>query len=170
MDWDVSVKRFGRVRCYLPFLIVGQFALRMGVLKSLRIREATNQEKPAHRFKLDSGNIEVVELVSVHEAIPFILMWVGSTCGGSASVWTVHAGRTVRLILNAPSQLPWPGRVSGLYCGSSVLDAVDTHYQDGVLTFDHAQGDMQWYAYFAPYTYEQHLDLLSACQTSGSLR
>ena len=25
---------------------------------------------------------------------------------------------------------------------------------------------MQWYAYFAPYTHEQHLDLLATCQLS----
>ena len=44
---------------------------------------------------------------------------------------------------------------------------VDTTFDDGILTIEHApEGQMQWYAYFAPYTHEQHLDLLAHCQLS----
>ena len=64
----------------------------MGVLKSLRIREATNQVGASRRSarppnqenhamhidsNFDSGNIEVVELVSVHEADLRIRLDVG---------------------------------------------------------------------------------------------
>ena len=45
---------------------------------------------------------------------------------------------------------------------------VDTTFEGGVLTIEHIpEAQMQWYAYFAPHTHEQHLDLLTECQLSG---
>ena len=44
---------------------------------------------------------------------------------------------------------------------------VETNYHEGVLTIEHCpEGQLQWYAYFAPHTHEQHLDLLAHCQLS----
>ena len=44
---------------------------------------------------------------------------------------------------------------------------VNTHYQDGVLTFDHADDyDQVWYSFFTPYSWERHQDLIAWAQTS----
>ena len=44
---------------------------------------------------------------------------------------------------------------------------METHYADGVLTIEHQpEGELQWYAYFAPHSHEQHLQLLAECQQS----
>ena len=42
---------------------------------------------------------------------------------------------------------------------------VDTHYADGVLTLQHdVECDTIWFAYFAPYSMEQHQDLIAWAQ------
>jgi len=44
---------------------------------------------------------------------------------------------------------------------------VDTDYRDGQLIIEHThQHEVIYYAYFAPYSYERHLDLLQFCQSS----
>ena len=48
---------------------------------------------------------------------------------------------------------------------------VPSHYHDGQLFFDHgAQYDQVWYAYFAPYSWERHLDVLAWAQQSANCR
>lgn len=43
---------------------------------------------------------------------------------------------------------------------------IDTHYQDGVLHFSiDAESDVIWFAYFTPYTLQQHAMLISECAT-----
>ena len=45
---------------------------------------------------------------------------------------------------------------------------VPTHYEDGVLTIEHTPlAGSVYYAYFEPYSYEQHLNLLGDAQGSG---
>jgi murein tripeptide amidase MpaA len=44
---------------------------------------------------------------------------------------------------------------------------VDTDYADGVLTIRHTpRADVVWYAYFAPYSWEQHQALIGRCAVS----
>lgn len=44
---------------------------------------------------------------------------------------------------------------------------VDTEYDGQVLTIDHVpEYDSVYYAYFAPYSYERHMDLIHQCQLS----
>ena len=46
-----------------------------------------------------------------------------------------------------------------------------TTFENGVLEFHHTpEADLQWYAYFAPYSYERHLDLLSWAQEGEGVR
>jgi len=73
-------------------------------------------------------------------------------------------------ILNA-GQASYPKAWDGYRVCTSVdrqtWTRVDTRFSGGVLTIEHTPvGQMQWYAYFAPHTHEQHLDLLSECQLS----
>ena len=120
----------------------------------------------------DSGNIEVVDIGEGNQAELRIRL----DAGGEHMQWFYFRADGVRgeecrfSILNA-GQASYPKAWDGCRICTSVdrqtWTRVDTTYSDGVLTFEHAPwGDMQWYAYFAPYTHEQHLDLLSACQTS----
>jgi murein tripeptide amidase MpaA len=45
---------------------------------------------------------------------------------------------------------------------------VPTHYEDGVLTIEHTPlSNSVYYAYFEPYSYEQHLNLIGHAQGSG---
>ena len=45
---------------------------------------------------------------------------------------------------------------------------VDTSYEDGILTINHTPlAGSVYYAYFEPYSYEQHLNLLGDAQSSG---
>ena len=120
----------------------------------------------------DSGNIEVVDLVGDHQADLRIRL----DAGGEHMQWfhfRVDGARgedcTFRILNAAKASYPkaWDGCRVCTSVDRQSWTRVDTDYRDGVLSFGHApEGDMQWYAYFAPYTYEQHLDLLSACQTS----
>ncbi len=48
---------------------------------------------------------------------------------------------------------------------------VDTYYDGTELTIQHrAEADTVWFAYFAPYSREQHHDLVAACQASPVCR
>ncbi|NVK44402.1 MAG: carboxypeptidase family protein [Oceanospirillaceae bacterium] len=48
---------------------------------------------------------------------------------------------------------------------------VPTRYQDGELVIEHTPGqDSLYYAYFAPYAFERHLDLIARAAQSGRVR
>jgi murein tripeptide amidase MpaA len=48
---------------------------------------------------------------------------------------------------------------------------VETSYEGGALVIRHRpEGDLQWYAYFAPYSLERHAYLLARCQGSPMAR
>lgn len=43
---------------------------------------------------------------------------------------------------------------------------VDTHYDNGTLTIEHTpENQFTWFAYFAPYSYDRHLDLIAWAQS-----
>ena len=120
----------------------------------------------------DSGNIEVVELRPGHRAD----LRIKKDAGDEHRQWFYFRVDGVRdqpctlRILNA-GQASYPKAWDGYRVCTSVdrqtWTRVDTHFADGVLTIEHTPvGQMQWYAYFAPHTHEQHLDLLSKCQRS----
>ena len=121
----------------------------------------------------DSGNIEIVEFVGEHQAD----LRIRKDVGGEHMQWFYFRVDGARdqpcrfRILNA-GKASYPNAWSGYRVCSSVdrqtWTRVDTHYSDGVLTIDHTPaGQLQWYAYFAPHTHEQHLDLLAMCQRTG---
>jgi murein tripeptide amidase MpaA len=68
-------------------------------------------------------------------------------------------------ILNAgTSAYPfgWPGYRTRASVDLVEWPMIDTRYEDGVLSFDWAgDGDLAWFAYFAPYTMEMHHRLVA---------
>ena len=61
----------------------------------------------------------------------------------------------------------WPDYRARFSTDRKVWRLAETSYEDGVLTIRHtSDADVVWFAYFAPYSHEQHLDLLARCQNS----
>ena len=120
----------------------------------------------------DSGNIEVVKIFERYQAD----LQIRKDAGDQHMQWfyfRVDAAKgqpCVLRILNAgKSSYPnaWEGYRACTSIDRQTWTRVDTIIEDGVLTIRHQpESDMQWYAYFAPHTHEQHLDLLAACQLS----
>jgi len=120
----------------------------------------------------DSGNIEVIAVSDSNRAD----LRIRKDAGDEHMQWfyfRVDGARdedcTLR-ILNA-GQASYPKAWDGYRVCTSIdrqtWTRVDTSFEDGVLTIEHRpEGQMQWYAYFAPHTHEQHLELLSECQFS----
>lgn len=118
----------------------------------------------------DGGNIRVVaiegagddwrcDLEIVHDHQSDFFQWFYFRAAGLAGK------RVTFRILNAGrSAYPfgWPGYRTR---ASTDLDAwrqIDTRYDGGVLSFDWTgQGDLAWFAYFAPYTMEMHARLIA---------
>ena len=74
---------------------------------------------------------------------------------------------TFRIINAGETSYPnaWNGYRVCTSVDRQIWTRVDTSFEDGVLTIEHRpEGQLQWYAYFAPHTHEQHLDLLAQCQ------
>jgi len=74
---------------------------------------------------------------------------------------------TFRILNAGDASYPnaWEGYRVCTSTDREVWTRVDTSFDEGVLTIEHRpEGQMQWYAYFAPHTHEQHLDLLAECQ------
>ncbi|KQT32339.1 hypothetical protein ASG29_11085 [Sphingomonas sp. Leaf412] len=118
----------------------------------------------------DGGNIRVVgiaedgdaaridlEIVRDHESDFF--QWFYFRAAGLA-------GRraTFRILNAGRSAYPggWPGYRTRASTDLDVWRTTDTRYEDGILSFDWA-GDtpVAWFAYFAPYTMEQHQRLIA---------
>ena len=65
----------------------------------------------------------------------------------------------------------WPGYRACASYDRETWFRVDTDFADGVLTISHApEHDTVWYAYFAPYSMEQHQDLIAWAQTCEGVR
>lgn len=114
----------------------------------------------------DGGNIRVVaiegdrvdlEIVRDHQSDFF--QWFYFRVAGA------HGRRLTFRILNAgQSAYPfgWPGYKTRASTDRLHWRMIDTAYDDGVLSFDYAvEGQLAWFAYFAPYTMEMHHDLVA---------
>ena len=120
----------------------------------------------------DSGNIEVVDITGgVHAKLR-----IRKDAGDEHMQWFYFrvdgaAGKACTLQIINAGDASYPRAWNGYRVCTSVdrenWTRVDTEFEDGVLTIAHMpEAQMQWYAYFAPHTHEQHLDLLAQCQLS----
>lgn len=114
----------------------------------------------------DSGNIRVVairdgtvdlEIVRDHQSDFY--QWFHFRVAGVR-------GQTVRFrIVNAGGAayaFGWPGYRARASVDRRNWRMIDTHYDNGVLSFDWTgESDLVWFAYFAPYTMEMHADLIA---------
>ncbi|WBH17360.1 M14 family metallopeptidase [Sphingomonas radiodurans] len=114
----------------------------------------------------DSGNIRLLaidgdridlEIVKDHQSDFF--QWFYFRVAGAA-------GRqlTFRIVNSGGSAYPfgWPGYRTRASTDRRSWRMIDTRYADGVLEFDwSAEAPIAWFAYFAPYTMEQHADLIA---------
>ena len=120
----------------------------------------------------DSGNIEVVEMTEDN----IVNLHIKKDAGDEHMQWFyfrldgAQGKRCTLRILNAgDASFPdaWDGYRVCTSADRQTWTRVDTDYTGGILTISHqVEAQMQWYAYFAPHTHEQHLDLLAECQLS----
>ena len=122
----------------------------------------------------DSGNIEVVELDGNRAELR-----IRKDVGDEHMQWfyfRVDGARdeacTLRILNAGEASYPkaWQGYRVCTSLDRQTWTRVDTSFEAGVLTIQHRpEGQMQWYAYFAPHTHEQHLQLLTECQLSDTV-
>ncbi len=121
----------------------------------------------------DSGNIDVVSLSESGDAA-LEIRW---DAGGEHRQWfhfRLDGARgtacTLRIV-NAGETSYAHAWENYRVCSSSdrkTWERVDTTYENGELIIRHTpDADLQWYAYFAPHSHEEHLDLLAFCQGTG---
>jgi murein tripeptide amidase MpaA len=120
----------------------------------------------------DGGNIRVVgqdgdtvDLEIVHDKDSDFYQWFFFRAAGVR-------GRkiTYRIVNCAGSAYPggWPGYRARVSHDLEDWRQAETSYADGVLTFsDTADGDLAWFAYFAPYTWERHTQLIARTAAKG---
>jgi murein tripeptide amidase MpaA len=124
----------------------------------------------------DSGNIEVIDASnpsSVRLAIrPDVgnehLQWFHFRVTGVQGLpLTLHIENAGKC--SYPDG--WPDYQARFSTDRKVWRLAETTYENGVLTIRHtADADVVWFAYFAPYSHERHLDLLAQCQASPLAR
>jgi len=120
----------------------------------------------------DSGNIEVIQISDDHRAD----LRIRRDAGDEHMQWfyfrvdgAQNKECTLRILNAGEASYPkaWDGYRVCTSVDRRTWTRTDTHFADGVLTIAHRpEAQMQWYAYFAPHTHEQHLELLSECQLS----
>jgi murein tripeptide amidase MpaA len=120
----------------------------------------------------DSGNIEVVEIKGDNCAD----LRIRKDAGDEHMQWfhfrldgALGKECTLRILNAGEASYPeaWDGYSVCASVDRQTWTRAQTTFADGVLTIHHRpEGQLQWYAYFAPHTHEQHLTLLSACQLS----
>lgn len=114
----------------------------------------------------DGGNIRVVgiegdrvDLEIVQDHASDFFQWFYFRIAGA------NGRRLTFRILNAgQSAYPfgWPGYKTRASTDRQTWRMIDTLYESGVLSFDYAiEGELAWFAYFAPYTMEMHHDLIA---------
>ena len=123
----------------------------------------------------DSGNIEVVEILPGNRAD----LRIRKDAGDEHMQWfyfRVDGARgelcTLRIVNAGEASYPkaWEGYRVCTSVDRQSWTRVDTQFTEGTLSIEHRpEGQMQWYAYFAPHTHEQHLELLSECQLSDKV-
>ena len=119
----------------------------------------------------DSGTIEVA-INEGHQAD----LRIKKDAGGEHMQWFYfrvdgahNTACTLRIINAGDASYPkaWDGYRVCTSVDRHTWTRADTRYENGVLIIEHQpESQMQWYAYFAPHTHEQHLELLSECQLS----
>ncbi len=124
----------------------------------------------------DSGNIEVVRQRSPSD----IHLRIRHDAGGEHLQWfhfrvAGAKGQPIVLHIDNAGQCSYAPGWHGYRACRSVdrkeWRRVDTAYVDGVLVIrDTPDADFVWYAYFAPYSWERHQDLLARCQQSPFAR
>jgi murein tripeptide amidase MpaA len=114
----------------------------------------------------DSGNIRLVsiegdrvdlEIVKDHQSDFFQWFYFRVAGAGDRPL-------TFRILNAGQSAYPfgWPGYRTRASTDRRTWRMIDTRYADGVLEFDWAaDAQIAWFAYFAPYTMEQHADLIA---------
>ena len=118
----------------------------------------------------DGGNIRVLridgagddwtcdlEIVSDHHSDFFQWFYfrVAGVRGKRVTFRIVNAG-------GAAYPFGWPGYRTRVSTDLDAWRMIDTRYDGGVLSFDWTgQGDLAWFAYFAPYTMEMHARLVA---------
>ena len=120
----------------------------------------------------DGGNIRVVgqdgdtvDLEIVHDKDSDFYQWFFFRAAGVR-------GRqvTYRIVNCGGSAYPggWPGYRARVSHDLDDWQQAETSYDGGVLTFtDTAAGDLAWFAYFAPYTWERHTQLVARIAAKG---
>lgn len=127
--------------------------------------------KISHSF--DSGAIEVLSLddpegirlrLRADNAAEF-RQWFHFRVQGAA-------GRHLRMVFENAAEAAYPDGWPGYRCVASYdrrnwFRVADTRYEDGQLIVEHApEHDSVYYAYFEPYSYERHLDLVGWAEMS----
>lgn len=121
----------------------------------------------------DSGNIEVlkaenakdIQLKIRKDTKSDFLQWFHFKVSGIS-------GKKLKININNASETSYPtGWPEYKACASydrQTWFRVDTSYDGKALTIDHeTEHDTMYFAYFAPYSYEMHLDLVAACEQSA---
>jgi hypothetical protein len=124
----------------------------------------------------DSGNIDVLSASDPSA----IRLAIRPDVGGEHMQWfyfRVSGARDRDLVLRltnaAKASYPhaWKGYSACTSSDRATWTRVPTDYKDGELVIRHRPtGDLQWYAYFAPFSLEQHHALLARCQASALAR
>ena len=121
----------------------------------------------------DSGNIEVLDAADPRN----IQLAIRPDAGGDHMQWfhfrvTGAADLELTMRLMNASKASYPSAWAGYQAVASYdredWFRVETSYGDGELRINHSpDADTVWYAYFAPYSYERHLDLVAGCSAEG---
>ena len=122
----------------------------------------------------DSGNIEVLTVegnsADLHiqkdvgdEHMQWFYFRVDGAQGKDCLLRILNAGK-------ASYPKAWDGYRVCTSVDRQTWTRVDTSYEAGVLSIAHRpEGHLQWYAYFAPHTHDQHFQLLAECQLSDGV-
>ncbi|MFT4624940.1 MAG: murein tripeptide amidase MpaA [Myxococcota bacterium] len=138
---------------------------------------AGDQEAPVHiSAAFDSGNIEVLDASDPTQ----VKLAIRKDAGDEHMQWfhfRVAGARglpcTFRLTNAHAASYPkaWTGYRAVCTSDRKTFSRVQTAYEDGALVIRHTPtSDLVWYSYFAPYSLEQHHDLLARCQASPFAR
>jgi murein tripeptide amidase MpaA len=124
----------------------------------------------------DSGNITVLASSDPGD----IRLAIRPDVGGEHMQWfhfRVSGARDQDLVLRitnaAKVSYPhaWKGYSACTSSDRELWTRAPTEYRDGELVIRHRpKGDLQWYAYFAPFSLERHHALLARCQASPLAR
>ncbi len=127
--------------------------------------------KISHTF--DSGSVEVINA----DAAENIRLRLRSDNAAAFRQWfhfRVHqcAGVRLRMVFENAAEAAYPDgwpdyRAVASYDRNHWFRVPGTRYEDGQLMIEHTpERDTIYYAYFAPYSYERHLDLLASAELS----